>query len=57
MIEMFGEEGSMYWIEYKLSVCLGSYSRPHIIGIKAGWFGLVWFGLSLQGTENALTKN
>ena len=38
-IEMFGEEGSMYWIDYKLFVCLGSYSRPHIIGIKAGWFG------------------
>ena len=37
-------EGSMYWIEYKLFVFLGSYSRPHIIGIKAGWFGLVWFG-------------
>ena len=40
---MFGGEESMYWIEYKLFVCLGSYSRPHIIGIKAGWFGLVWF--------------
>ena len=32
-------EGSMYWIEYKLFVFLGSSSRPHIIGIKAGWFG------------------
>ena len=30
----------IYWIEYKLFICLGSYSRPHIIGIKAGWFGL-----------------
>ena len=22
--------------------CLDSYSRPHIIGIKAGWFGLTY---------------
>ena len=22
-------------------LCLGSYSQPQIIGIKAGWFGLV----------------
>ena len=32
-------EGSMYWIEYKLFIYLGSYSRPHIIGIKVDWFG------------------
>ena len=38
---MFGGERSMYWIEYKRFICLGSYSRPHIIGIKACWFGLV----------------
>ena len=38
---MFGGEGSMYWIEYKLFVCLGSYSRSHIIGIKVGWFGFL----------------
>ena len=36
---MFGGERSMYWIKYKRFSCLGSYSRPHIIGIKACWFG------------------
>ena len=30
----------MYWIEYKRFICLDSYSRPHIIGIKVCWFGL-----------------
>ena len=29
----------MYWIEYNRFIYLGSYSRPHIIGIKACWFG------------------
>ena len=39
---MFVGERSMYWIEYKLFICLGSYSRSHIIRIKVGWFGLTF---------------
>ena len=41
---MFGEEGSMYWIEYKLFSVLVHIADPILFGTKAGWFGLVWFG-------------
>ena len=55
---MFEGEGSMYWIEYKLFVYLGSYSRPHIIGIKASWFGLILeFKLSTSENDHSLYVN
>ena len=34
LIEIFGGERFMYWIEYKLFICLDSYSRFYFIGIK-----------------------
>ena len=58
---MFGGEGSMYRIEYKFFVYLGSYSRPNIIGIKVGWFGLIFeleetYCLDLTKVEKAIEE-
>ena len=49
---MFGGERSMYWIEYKFFVYLGSYSRSYIIGIKVDWFDLVLKDVNYGPTTN-----
>ena len=51
---MFEGEKSIYWIAYKLFVCVDSYSKPHIIGIKAGWFSLVY---GIPKTTNTILKS